>query len=302
MRSIGQIPDKDSAARFSDYLYSISIENNIEEVEENEWEIWIHGEEEIPRAKLLLKEFIENTDNPKYADASATAEEKRRKDNKEVKAHQKRQHSIGKNSGIAGFRLPPTTMILICISVFVALLSMFGQDNKILQPLLITEYQTTPDNKILFNGSLPEVLDGQIWRLITPIFIHFHIFHILFNMMWLKDLGSMIERAQGHRFFLLFVLISAVLSNIAQFFVSGPSFGGMSGVVYALLAYAWIRGKLDLTSGLFVHKNTMMMMSVWFFLCFTGFLGPMANTVHAVGLGIGLLWGYTSAQLVNARR
>ena len=51
---------------------------------------------------------------------------------------------------------------------------------------------------VLFMGSpesgfLYEILHGQIWRLITPIFIHLSVLHILFNMMWFKDLGYIIE-------------------------------------------------------------------------------------------------------------
>jgi membrane associated rhomboid family serine protease len=39
------------------------------------------------------------------------------------------------------------------------------------------------------------------------------------------------------------------------------------------------------------------MMMLWFILCFTGAFGPIANTAHAVGLGVGALWGYTAAMI-----
>jgi membrane associated rhomboid family serine protease len=138
---------------------------------------------------------------------------------------------------------------------------------------------------------LPEVRRGELWRLITPIFIHFSWMHILFNMLWLKDLGSMIEARQGSGFLTIMVLVTAIASNLAQFLAVGPDFGGMSGVVYALMGYIWIRGKLDPGSGLFLHPSTVMMMIIWFFVCWTGAVGHVANFAHAGGLLAGMAWG-----------
>jgi GlpG protein len=86
-------------------------------------------------------------------------------------------------------------------------------------------------------------------------------------------------------------------SNLAQFYVghNNPVFGGMSGVIYGLLGYVWLRGKFDPGSGLYLHSSTVTMMIVWFFFCYTGFVGRIANTAHAVGLGMGLAWGYLSS-------
>ena len=79
-------------------------------------------------------------------------------------------------------------------------------------------------------------------------------------------------------------------------------FGGMSGVVYGLLGYIWIRGKYDASSNLFVHPQTVMMMIIWFFLCLIGLIGNVANTVHGIGLATGIIWGYVSAQIAIVKR
>jgi len=142
---------------------------------------------------------------------------------------------------------------------------------------------------------LATVLHGQIWRLVTPIFLHFGFLHIFFNMLWLRDLGSMIEGRQSSLFFTGQVLAFAVVSNLAQFFVAGGGFGGMSGVVYGLVGYIWIRGKLDPGSGVFLHSSTVTMMIIWFFVCLIGIMGPVANTAHAAGLLMGMAWGYLSS-------
>jgi len=150
-----------------------------------------------------------------------------------------------------------------------------------------------------WGAMLPEVRHGEIWRLFTPIFVHMSVAHILFNMLWLQDLGSMIEGRQGTLQLALLVIISAGLSNFAQYYVSGPFFGGMSGVVYALLGYIWMRGKFDPGSGVFLHPSTVMMMLAWFVLCYSPLLTPVvghvANTAHAVWLLVGVVWGFLSS-------
>jgi GlpG protein len=105
----------------------------------------------------------------------------------------------------------------------------------------------------------------------------------------------MIEARQGTLQLALLVVVIAGLSNFGQYYVSGPIFGGMSGVVYGLLGYIWIRGKFDPGSGLFLHPSTVNMMLIWFVLCYTNLLGPVANTAHAVGLIAGIAWGYLSS-------
>ena len=64
-------------------------------------------------------------------------------------------------------------------------------------------------------------------------------------MFWLHDLGGQIEKRKGPKFFLSFILILALVSNLTQFVISGPAFGGMSGVVYGLFGYVWVKTRLD---------------------------------------------------------
>jgi membrane associated rhomboid family serine protease len=69
----------------------------------------------------------------------------------------------------------------------------------------------------------------------------------------------------------------------------------MSGVVYGLLGYIWMKGKYDPGSRLFLHKTTVAFMISWYFLCFTGMFGPIANGAHTAGLVIGVAWGFISS-------
>ena len=133
-----------------------------------------------------------------------------------------------------------------------------------------------------------EVMHGQIWRLLTPIFLHMSFMHILFNMLWFKDLGYLIENVFGKSFFIKFLLISGVVSNTLQYCVSGPEFGGMSGVLYAFLGFIWVYKKINSEFEFPIPRYDVIMMIGWFFLCLTGWIGPIANTAHGAGLVTGI--------------
>lgn len=174
-----------------------------------------------------------------------------------------------------------TSMIILC--VMIAILSYFDKSKNFTQYLFFSAANET----YLFS----EILNGQLWRIITPIFLHFGFIHLLFNMMWLKDLGKIVEFFFGEKKFLYFVLIVGAFSNLGQYLTRGPKFGGMSGVVYGLLGLIWVSKKVNAAPMLSLPKNDMYLMVGWFFLCMTGVFGPIANTAHGVGLGMGMILG-----------
>ncbi len=135
-----------------------------------------------------------------------------------------------------------------------------------------------------------DILSGELWRLWTPMFLHFGFVHILFNMLWLKDLGKLLEHFHGRGFLLIFVLLTGMLSNTAQYVVNGPFFGGMSGVVYAMLGFIWTSKKLNPDTPYGLPKTEVVMMIVWFFLCAFGIIPQVANMAHAMGLSSGILF------------
>jgi len=141
-----------------------------------------------------------------------------------------------------------------------------------------------------------------VWRLATPMLVHFSVVHILFNMLWMWDLGRLIELLKGSAFLLVFVLLTGIASNVAQYAITGnPLFGGMSGVVYALLGYVWMQGRHNPRFGFVLHKSTVIMMLGWYVLCWTGLAGPIANWAHTAGLVLGVAWGYVQARAPGAR-
>lgn len=129
----------------------------------------------------------------------------------------------------------------------------------------------------------------QIWRYITPIFIHFSLLHIIFNLMWWWYLGGMIEKIRGKFKLLEIVIIAGVLSNYAEAVMSGPYFGGLSGVVYALMGYVWLYGERVPSSGLRLDRAMIGIAVIWLIAGYIGIIGYIANTAHLVGLIVGLL-------------
>lgn len=172
-------------------------------------------------------------------------------------------------------RYMPLTIVLIVICVMVAVFSRVGANTELLLPLFISEYA---------NAGLPEIRAGQLWRLLTPIFIHFTPTHIIFNLVSLYFLGSVLEVIQKSPRLGLLVVVIGVVSNLAQYGWSGPNFGGMSGVVYGLLGYVWMQARYNPRCGFVVNQQIMLMMMVWFVICWLGIVGNVANMAHTAGL------------------
>jgi GlpG protein len=294
MRLIGHLESESGARTFGDYLFVQGIENQIELHKDEGWAVWINDEDKIQRAASLLKTFLQDPADPKYQAEGKNAARLRAEQQKEVADYTKKIRTRRQLVGPTGpYGFGPLTLVLIIFSAGAFIVSKFGNDFETVRSLFITEHLLA--NYRDFTSMLPEVRHGQLWRLVTPIFLHFNWPHIIFNMLCLRDLGSMIEGRQSSVQLAILVLVFGICSNVGQFYVSGPVFGGMSGVIYGLLGYVWIRGKFDPASGLFLHPSTVAMMLIWFVLCYTPLLGHIANTAHAVGLVMGVAWGYLSS-------
>ena len=97
-------------------------------------------------------------------------------------------------------------------------------------------------------------------------------------MMWLSYLGTVIEDRRGTLWLAVLVFGSAIVSNLGQYFIEGPSsFGGMSGVVYALFGYVWMKTLYHPMEGMYIDSRNVNLMLLWLVLCTTGAVGPIAN-------------------------
>ena len=191
---------------------------------------------------------------------------------------------------------PIVTVSVLTISALVAIISGLGNQLELLEKFFYSYY---------LEPQFVEIKQGQVWRVITPIFIHFGILHILMNSIVIWVLGKLMEPIHGKFVFTSLILITAMFSNTAQYLVSGPLFGGLSGVIYGLIGFVWAYGKFSPSYPLRLDPKFTVFIVAWFFLCWSGLLSKIgvhiANTAHTVGLFSGLICAFLMAKLPQYR-
>ncbi|NGX57856.1 MAG: Rhomboid protease GlpG [Chlamydiae bacterium] len=150
-----------------------------------------------------------------------------------------------------------------------------------------------------------KIKQGEVWRLLTPVFLHGDIFHILFNMLWLFILGRQLEERLSLGRFILFMVIVGIISNTFQYLMSGSNFLGFSGILCGMLGFIWMRQRVAPWEGYFLQPGTLLMLTVFILAMFglqvvaflsqiifkTTFSPGIANTAHLTGAAVGIILG-----------
>ncbi len=291
MRRIGTISGKDAAETFRDYLLTQEIPTQIDAVG-NEWTIWVLDEDQVDGAKAALEDFRTNPRAEKYQKAIVEADRIRHARVQEVIAAKKSQIDLKRRWNMPLIAQIPVTFTLVVLSVIITLGTQFGrkydafggQVSMVPNMTREGEYTKYPINY----RELPGVTDGQVWRLITPAFVHFDPLHLVLDMYWLVLFGGMIERIRGRSTIIVLFLLTAIVGNLTQLYWKGPAFGGMSGVDAGLFGYLWITGQLDPDAGLALPQHLVFIMLAFLLLATSGVLGPIANGAHLGGLFAGM--------------
>ncbi|BBB26525.1 rhomboid family intramembrane serine protease [Amphritea japonica] len=194
--------------------------------------------------------------------------------------------------GLRGILRAKLSLFLIAVSVIITLMVSLGDNLQLMGWFTIVEIQIK-GNQVYYANLLATLTDGQVWRFFSPAFMHFNLAHIAFNLLWVWVVGRRIELLLGWPALLGLFLFSALASNIAQYWVSGPMFGGMSGFVFALLGFAWLWDRVMPARMIGLPQALMGFMMIWLVLGFSGVLasfglGSIANTAHLAGLVAGL--------------
>ena len=275
MRQIGQIGNPQDADRFADYLLTLDISARVD-ADDDAFTIWVRDEQQTERARDLFLEFQADPEAACYRQAELDARGLRQAEEKRLREIKKKAIDVRSTWTQPTLSRCRVTMLLMLLAVAVSIASSFGKNPDVFMRLALI-------------GGFTDILSsGQIWRFITPIFLHMGWLHLIFNLYWTYQFGLLVESNRGSLRMLGLVLFVAFISNLGQFYVSGPAFGGLSGVNYGLFGYLWIKSRFDPTSSLHIPESLVVFFLIWLVLCALGLFGPVANTAHFVGLLAGI--------------
>ena len=300
MRQIGRIADEIQMERFIDYLLTVGIHAS-GETDGNQWAIWVKEEDRLDFARDSLRHFQSDPDHPRYLDHKQRAEDirmaERSKSDRALENMRRGGDLWGSGMGPTA-RKAPITVTLIALSILVSLATNFGsnESSELFGFVRHEHYDQNPQWDHSDRGhSLTDIRAGEVWRLVTPIFLHLGVFHLVFNMLWLHQIGTQIEAKKGPAVYLVLILALAVFSCLVQALVwRYPFFGGMSGVVYGIFGYVWMRIRYSPRDGFVLGPNTVPILLIWFVICLAS--EGIANGGHTGGLVLGVAIGYLTKQ------
>ncbi len=184
---------------------------------------------------------------------------------------------------------PRFTLVPVVITLSIILCGVLGY-------LLVFFNAVGPVNALLFAPLSYLMKSGEFWRLYSPVFLHFSVMHIVFNALWIWEVGKRLEPFMGKAHYFGVFIFCALVSNIFQYVFSGQvMFGGLSGVVYGyfgcnfVLYRRWPAPRLMLPPAIYAF------MLVWLIIGFVGLIdffiaGQVANWAHLGGLLAGLAY------------
>lgn len=297
MRQIGTLPNTTDARALGDHLLAIGVTSRAVKSPDG-WAIWVHSEDLVEKAREEFAAYRQNPDDPRFHSAASAAAEVRKHSEQLDRAYRKNVKSVSAAWQGVRFRRRPLTIILVAVCIVLFLVGGFveGGNAWLRDHLGFFSTATLRHGADLSHGLDDVAKHGQVWRLVTPIFLHVNLIHLAFNVWALYIIGTIIETRRGPLVFLMLVFVSAVVSNIGQYlYVVNFSqvlqgWVGISGVVYALFGYLWMKGVVEPEDGMILHPSTVRTMLLWLLLGFTNFI-PMANGAHVMGLVAGILFG-----------
>jgi membrane associated rhomboid family serine protease len=156
----------------------------------------------------------------------------------------------------------------------------------------VASFMNNPEDYVFydFGGRLPElIMNGQLWRLVTPNFLHLGIGHLMFNSLALYQIGPQVEEAYGSQKFIVIYLLTGILSNAfaCLFGIRGAgASGAILGLIGLMVAYGHRRGG---SYGAAIKRQMLVWAAIGIAL---GFVLGADNVSHVSGFVAGLVVAY----------
>jgi len=320
MRQLGTFDNERDAERLAAWLVAQRIDAQAEDAGPSEWAVWVRDEDQLPKAREALEHFRANPHDARYANAERDAAELRRREEAQRRDAQKNvvqmrnrwgNPAAGMGMGMgASPRRCPLVLTLIVAAFLVSIFTSFGEEQSggLVDHLWFAAPAAVRTEMQVRAPMWTNVLRGEVWRLVTPIFIHGDWIHLIMNVLVLYTFGGQIENRRGTLYLAGLALVLAVTSNLGQAVEATlrehfSRFGGLSGVGYGLFGYLLVKTKYDNREGYLLSPVTSFILLLFFFLCIGGAFPPLnsvlpeslthvANSAHAVGLIVGAALAY----------
>ncbi len=208
---------------------------------------------------------------------------------------------------LRGFMRAPLSLVLIAVCCVLAVFAPLSAPTALTFDLLYPDFsygtRTIVLSQVFDNFGVSELL-----RMLTPILLHGGLLHLVFNMLWLWELGPRIERAQSSLALAGTIVVLGLISNTVQYFYGGGDiggatrFGGMSGVVYGLFAYIWMWQIVDPRKGLSLPASLIWFMLISLVVMTVLNLRIIANEAHLGGFMAGVAYGAVTAIISRVLR
>jgi len=267
---VGVVPTQRAALAVCDFLASRAISAQ-PALHAERIVIVVKNEADLEPAKGVLEEFLRHPNDPRFLAASWQTG--------------KSITSTSKANGVSIWRQlwrssGWVTRVVSGLAILVTLLILFVNNQLI----------------YWFDFNWEQIASGQIYRLVSPIFMHFPVFgswwmHLVFNLVWWWWLGGRIEQQVGSATLSYHVTIIALASNLAQSWVTDEQgvFGGLSGVCLGAASYMILRHQLQTKFESNLPLSALLGLGIYIAIGFTGILGSTANAAHCVGFLMGMV-------------
>ena len=139
------------------------------------------------------------------------------------------------------------------------------------------------------------IMEGELWRLVTPIFIHNGFSHILFNSFSLILFGPELERLIRPFRFTLVYLATGISANVATLFLEPLTYThvGASGAIFGL--FGFYMSIIAFRKYAFSKENSQLLITITVISIIMTFLQPNINIIgHLFGFLSGFLIGYVA--------